>query len=81
MTINGLTISERLINQFRANCQAHLQAGIPFPAIKARAMFFTELRREYDLNSMIIPNLSSLMTQLAHWETETRERMRELQAA
>ena len=75
MSINGLIIDERLVNQFRANCLAHYQTGKHFPAHHARQLFFAALKQEYDL-SHVVSNLADLMSQLAAWEVETHEQLK-----
>lgn len=74
MTINGLTINERLIDQFKTNATRHYQDGRHFPAHKARQLFFAALRQDYDMNT-IVGNLADLMSRLTEWETETHERL------
>lgn len=72
MTLNGLTIKPRIINQFQTNCREHYAIGGGRPVHRARVMFFSELKQDYNLDDFI-PHLRDLFNQLDAWEIEAQD--------
>lgn len=72
MTINGLTINDRIVARFKATCTQHHGNGGPPICHQARVAFFADLKQEYGGMENVIPHLEVLFLQLNQWETEVR---------